>query len=231
MVKVARGKSPQRVQVSVLEMSAGRLCAVIMGPPGAGKGTISSKIVQTFKLAHLSSGDILRRHTAEQTALGKEAKGFLDSGRLVPDATMVELMLAEARKAQGRWLLDGFPRTVPQAKSLLEKEPLDSVINLDVPFATIIDRIRGRWVHLPSGRVYNDSYNPPRQPGVDDVTGDPLTHRHDDRPEVVAERLKLYEEQTKPVLEFYKQLGLLETFSGTESDVIWPQVERFIETL
>ena len=205
------------------------LRAVIMGPPGAGKGTISSRIVSAFGMTHLSSGDILRSQIAQQTSVGREAESYITQGQLVPDDTMVRLILSELRGAQDHWLLDGFPRTVPQAEALLDQEPVDTIINLDIPFETIVERIRGRWVHLGSGRIYNNSYNPPRVPRVDDVTGQPLVQRPDDHPKTVSERLRQYEQQTKPVLDFYHKKGLLQSFSGTESDRIWPHVRHYIE--
>ena len=202
---------------------------VVMGPPGAGKGTISSLIVGTFGMTHLSSGDILRSQIAQQTSVGREADSYITKGQLVPDDTVVRLILSELKVAQKRWLLDGFPRTVPQAEALLGQEQVDTIINLDVLFETIVVRIQGRWVHPGSGRVYHDSYNPPRVPKVDDVTGEPLVQRPDDHPETVSERLRQYENQTKPVLDFYHKKGLLQSFTGTESDRIWPHVRHFIE--
>lgn len=202
--------------------------AVILGPPGSGKGTISSLIAVTFDLSHLSSGDLLRAQVSRATPLGLRAQNFITAGRLVPDETMVPLILAELQTMKGAWLLDGFPRTRVQAEALHLQERLDTVISLNVPPEVIVDRVRGRWVHLPSGRVYNEGYNPPRVAGRDDVTGEPLVQRDDDRPETVRERLQQYEEQTHPVLEYYRGCGLLRVFSGTKSDEIWPLVKRYL---
>ena len=212
--------------------AAGRaICAVIMGPPGSGKGTISSRIVSTFGLHHLSSGDLLRTHISRATALGREAQRYISDGKLVPDRMMTTLILRSVEEAKHTWLLDGFPRTVAQAEALFERVELDTVINLDVPFHTIIERIRGRWVHVPSGRVYHDEFNPPRVAGCDNITMEPLIQRPDDHPDTVKQRLQHYETQTHPVLHYFQERGLLNTFSGTESDVIWPQVKDHLCTI
>ena len=208
-------------------MAQRMLRAVIMGPPGAGKGTISSRISSTFDLTHLSSGDILRTHISNGTPLGREAQHYISAGLLVPDDTVVSLILESLRESKHRWLLDGFPRTVAQAEALSEHLELDTVINLNVPSSTIIDRIKGRWVHLPSGRVYHEEYNPPQVTNLDDHTGEELSQRPDDHPDTVRERLTQYDAQTRPVLDYYQQKNLLQSFSGTESDVIWPKVKDY----
>ncbi|XP_021458792.1 GTP:AMP phosphotransferase AK3, mitochondrial isoform X2 [Oncorhynchus mykiss] len=163
--------------------------AVIMGPPGSGKGTVSGRIVKSFGLMHLSSGDLLRANIKAKT---------------------------------------GFPRTVSQAESLDNVCSVDTVINLDVPYQTIKQRLTSRWLHLPSGRVYNIDFNPPKIAGLDDVTGEPLIQRDDDTPETVTRRLKAYENQTRPVLEYYRSKGVLETFSGTETNKIWPHIQALL---
>ncbi|KAM8872043.1 GTP:AMP phosphotransferase AK3, mitochondrial [Synchiropus picturatus] len=203
--------------------------AVIMGPPGSGKGTVSARITKGFGLKHLSSGDILRSNINSKTELGLLVKSCLDQGRLVPDNMMSRLILSELRcMDRNSWLLDGFPRTVAQAEALDDAFTIDTVINLNVPFQTIQQRLTSRWTHLPSGRVYNTDFNPPKVPGRDDVTGEPLVQRDDDTPETVSRRLKSYETQTEPVLEYYRSNGVLETFTGTETNKIWPHVEAFL---
>ncbi|XP_010875675.1 GTP:AMP phosphotransferase AK3, mitochondrial isoform X1 [Esox lucius] len=205
------------------------LRAVIMGPPGSGKGTVSGRIVKSFGLAHLSSGDLLRSNIKSKTELGLLMKSCIDQGQLVPDDVISRLILTEMRNMdQSSWLLDGFPRTVVQAESLDNVFRVDTVINLDVPFQTIKQRLTSRWVHQPSGRVYNIDFNPPKIAGIDDVTGEPLTQRDDDTPDTVNRRLKAYENQTQPVLEYYRSKGVLETFSGTETNKIWPHVQAFL---
>jgi nucleoside-triphosphate--adenylate kinase len=205
--------------------------AVILGAPGSGKGTISERIVRDFGLAHLASGDLLRSHVSKQTALGKEAKKYIENGQLVPDVLMVDLISEELKKLQGRnWLLDGFPRTASQAKTLHGREPVDVVISLDVPAEVIVDRIKGRLSHPASGRIYHTEFNPPKKPGVDDVTGEPLVQRADDNPETVRKRLDTYAATMAPLVEFYKSVGILETFPGRETNQIWPKVYDFLST-
>lgn len=126
------------------------------------------------------------------------------------------------------WMLDGFPRTVVQAQRLSEVERLDAVINLEVPHEVIIERVKGRWIHLPSGRVYNIGFNEPKVPGKDDVTGEDLVQRDDDKPEIVAQRLKIYEEMMKPVVDYYAKHDLVTNFKGKTTAEIWPKVEEFL---
>ncbi|XP_013859346.1 GTP:AMP phosphotransferase AK3, mitochondrial [Austrofundulus limnaeus] len=203
--------------------------AVIMGPPGSGKGTVSGRIIKTFGLQHISSGDILRANIEEKTELGLLMKSCIDQGQLVPDAIMSRIILSNLRRIDhSGWLLDGFPRTVPQAEALDQAYVIDTVINLDVPFQTIKERLTSRWTHIASGRVYNTDFNPPKVPGLDNITGEPLVQRDDDKPETVTRRLKSYETQTEPVLEYYRSKGVLESFSGTETNKIWPHVEAFL---
>ncbi|XP_058473149.1 GTP:AMP phosphotransferase AK3, mitochondrial [Solea solea] len=203
--------------------------AVIMGPPGSGKGTVSERIIKSFGLQHLSSGDILRRNIEAKTELGLLLKACIDQGQLVPDDVMSRLIFRDLRGlGQSSWLLDGFPRTVSQAEALDDAFVVDTVVNLDVPFDIIKQRLTCRWTHLPSGRVYNTDFNPPQVHGFDDLTGEPLVQREDDLPETVTRRLKSYENQTEPVLEYYRSKGVLESFSGTETNKIWPHIEAFL---
>jgi len=202
---------------------------LLLGAPGSGKGTIASRIVRDYGLLHLSSGDLLRAQLAAGTEAGLKAKSYIDEGSLVPDGPMVELIVGELKKMDKSWLLDGFPRTVVQAEELQKHHALDLVLNLDVPFATIRERLEKRWIHSPSGRVYHTEWNPPKSPGIDDVTGEALIQREDDKPATVTARLQHYGNLTTPVLEFYDKLKILTSFHGTESNVIYPKMQEFMD--
>ncbi|XP_059167258.1 GTP:AMP phosphotransferase AK3, mitochondrial-like [Physella acuta] len=203
------------------------LRAIIMGAPGSGKGTISARIVTDFGVKHLSSGDLLRKQIQERTVNGMAAKKYIDAGELVPDNVMLRMVMYELGNLQQQsWLLDGFPRTVEQAKSLIRDQPIDIVVNLRVPFEVIIDRIKGRWTHLASGRIYHTEFNPPKVPGIDDVTGEPLVQRDDDKEETVKARLEHYRRLTHPVLQFFRNKGIVEEFTGKYSNELWPQVHE-----
>jgi nucleoside-triphosphate--adenylate kinase len=206
---------------------------LILGKPGGGKGTISGKILKDFpRFHHVSTGDLLRQHVNEGTQLGKEAKSFMESGKLVPDSLMINLLMDDAKPhiEEGRsLLLDGFPRTLQQAQALEEVAHIDTVVNLDIPTNTIVERIADRWIHPASGRIYSYSYKPPKVVGKDDVTGEPLVQRDDDKPESVRTRLAAYDKVTAPLVDWYRRKGLVQTFRGTESDVIYPQVKAYLE--
>lgn len=208
------------------------LKALILGAPASGKGTISSRIVKKYNIQHVSSGDKLRDHIAKQTQLGKEVKSYINDGKLVPDEVMIKFMISELKKVDHKpWLLDGFPRTVSQAEALWKVQPVDVVLNLVVPFEVIIDRVKNRFVHLPSGRVYNIGFNTPKVAGKDDVTGEKLVQRPDDKPEAVQKRLEIYESITRPVIEFYKNKNILKEFEGHTSDEIWPKVVSYLDKI
>lgn len=207
------------------------ISALIMGAPGSGKGTISSKILQDFPFAHISTGDMLRKHITDGTALGAQAKGYMDRGAFVPDDLIIELLIdALAKNGDGgkHLLLDGFPRTLGQALALDKKLKVDFVIDLDIPTATIMERLTDRWIHPGSGRVYAYSYRPPKKHGVDDTTGEALMQRDDDKPEVVKARLDTYYATAEPLLKFYKDRNIVTSFKGTRSDAIYVDVKSFL---
>jgi len=208
---------------------ANKLRAIIMGPPGSGKGTVAGRIVAAFpEMQHRSSGDLLRAQIQKGTELGKEAQTYINEGKLVPDELVTKLILAEIPES-GSFLLDGFPRTPGQAAVLAEHVDIETVIDLDVPFDVIMDRLTSRWTHLASGRVYNTGFNPPKVAGIDDETGEPLIQRDDDKPETVQARLDIYENQCRPLRAFYAEKNILNRFSGSETNVIWPKVKDFLD--
>ncbi|XP_066583610.1 GTP:AMP phosphotransferase AK3, mitochondrial [Prorops nasuta] len=219
------------VRVSTCCAKAAAFRAVILGAPASGKGTISSRIVKEFGLSHISSGDKLRFHVANLTELGKQVKKHLDSGNLVPDEIMISLICKEIESLNNNnWLLDGFPRTLPQAKQLQSVQPVNLVINLVVPISVILDRVKSRWVHLPSGRVYNIGFNDPKVPGKDDETGEPLCQRPDDKPEVVEKRLQDYTTKTESVINYYREVGVLKDFKGNTTNELWPLVKTCLSS-
>jgi len=195
--------------------------------------TTTQKLRQDFpSFHHVSTGDLLRQHVREQTPLGQKAKAFMDDGHLVPDQLMIELVMDDAAPfiEQGNsLLLDGFPRNIEQAKALEDVAHIDVVVNLDIPTETIVDRIADRWIHPASGRVYSYSYRPPKQVGKDDETGEALVQRDDDKPESVRKRLAAYDSVTAPLVHYYETAGVLKTFAGTKSDVIYPMVKKWLE--
>ncbi|CAK9799333.1 GTP:AMP phosphotransferase AK3, mitochondrial [Anthophora quadrimaculata] len=187
--------------------------AVILGAPASGKGTMSARIVEHFKVAHVSSGDKLRLHMNSETELGKAVSKYVSSGKFVPDDIMISMITKELELVADRnWLLDGFPRTLTQAEKLQKEHPVNLVLYLNVPEKVILDRVKNRWVHMPSGRVYNVGFNSPKVPGKDDVTGEPLSKRDDDKVEIVQKRLDWYSKATEPILVFYSKLGILHQF-------------------
>ena len=179
---------------------------ILLGAPGAGKGTQAKFICEKFGIPQISTGDMLRAQVKAGTPLGLEAKKHMDSGGLVPDAVIIGMVKERLKEADCKngYLFDGFPRTIPQAEAMKDAGvPLDVVLEIDVPDQDIIDRMAGRRVHLASGRTYHISYNPPKVAGKDDVTGEDLIQRDDDKEETVRKRLDIYHSQTKPLVTFY----------------------------
>ncbi|XP_045141323.1 adenylate kinase 4, mitochondrial-like [Echinops telfairi] len=206
-------------------MASKLLRAVILGPPGSGKGSVSQRIAQNLGLQHLSSGHFLRENIKANTEVGDMAKQYIRKGLLVPDHVITRLRVSELEnRSDQHWLLDGFPRTLVQAEALERICELDLVITLNIPFETLKDHLSQRWVHHPSGRVYNLDFNPPPAHGIDDITGEPLVQQEDDKPEAVAARLRQYKDMAKPVIDLYKSQGVLYQFSGKETNKIWPYV-------
>ncbi|GLB34904.1 putative NAD dependent epimerase/dehydratase family protein [Lyophyllum shimeji] len=243
------------------EHDQSRLLRMLMfGKPGAGKGTLTARLVEKYDIQSLSTGDLLRQHIAERTEVGREAEETVARGGLLPDELVLKVVTSKLDALYNKhWILDGFPRTLGQATLLdnhLKKKnnSISLVVNIDVPDDVIMSRISDRWVHLPSGRVYNMSYNRPKVEGYDDVTGEPLTKRPDDNPEVFARRLSQFYASTSPLLQYYTaaarssveparhphqhphQLSFhrpqpklkFRTLSGATSDENWPHLDSLV---
>ena len=205
-------------------MKKGKIMKIVMlGAPGAGKGTQANMIAEKYNIPHISTGDIFRANIKNGTELGKEAKGYMDKGQLVPDELTVKLLLDRVAQADCKngYVLDGFPRTIPQAEVLdgeLTKngEKLDYAIDVDVPDENIIHRMGGRRACLKCGATYHVEYVPPKKEGICDVCGSELVLRDDDKPETVKNRLKVYHDQTQPLIEYYTKQNVLHSVDGTQ---------------
>ncbi len=183
---------------------------ILLGAPGAGKGTQAKIIMEKFGIPQISTGDMLRAAVAAGSPLGSQVKDIMAAGGLVPDDLVIALVKERIMQpdCKNGFLFDGFPRTIPQADALLRENVLiDRVVEIDVPDADIIMRLSGRWVHKASGRVYHVKHQPPQKAGFDDVTGEALIQRPDDKEETVRKRLQVYHEQTEPLVEFYRTRG------------------------
>ncbi len=183
---------------------------ILLGPPGAGKGTQAQFISQYFKIPQISTGDMLRAAVKAQTPLGLAAKAIMEQGKLVSDEVIINLVKERICQldCQNGFLLDGFPRTIAQAEALRQQNiPLDAVIELQIDDEKIVERMSGRLVHPGSGRVYHRIHNPPRMDNLDDITGELLVQRKDDQEQTVRERLKVYHHQTRPLIDYYQRLA------------------------
>ncbi|MEA2234950.1 MAG: adenylate kinase [Solirubrobacteraceae bacterium] len=197
---------------------------ILLGPPGAGKGTQAERLTDDFKLPYIATGDILRRAVKDETELGKHAKAFMEEGKLVPDELITGIILEAigSTEAEDGFVLDGFPRTVGQADSLAEgmksmDRDLTAAILIDVPDEDVLRRMSGRRVSVKTGRVYHVEFDPPKHEDRCDVDGSRLVQRDDDKPETVKKRLDVYHEQTEPLINYYEDQGLLRRFDGTRS--------------
>lgn len=192
---------------------------ILLGPPGAGKGTQAQFITEKFKIPQISTGDMLRAAVKAGTELGKKAEGIMASGGLVSDEIIIGLVKERIQQpdCSNGFLFDGFPRTIPQAEALVEARiVVDKVIEIAVEDEEIVSRLSGRRVHEASGRVYHTLHNPPKETDVDDVTGEPLVQRDDDQEETVRNRLRVYHEQTEPLVEFYRRYAKQDPENGPD---------------
>jgi len=211
---------------------------ILLGPPGAGKGTQAERLREDFPLAYVATGDMLRQARAQGTDLGKQAQEYMDNGDLVPDEVVIGIALdrLSADDARDGFLLDGFPRTVPQADALAEEmgklgRRITAVLLVEVPDEQIVKRISGRRVSK-AGRTYHLDYDPPKHTGHCDVDGSSLEQREDDKPEVVLARLKKYHEATHPLIDYYERQELLRRFDGSLSPVeVHDKIRATIATL
>jgi adenylate kinase len=207
---------------TVMDPMAAELNLILFGPPGAGKGTQADRLKSDFQLPFISTGDMLRTNVTEQTDLGKQAKGFMDAGDLVPDDLIVAMAGARLQEpdAQDGFILDGFPRTIEQAEALDEQlaklgRRVTAALLIDVPDEEVIRRLSGRRVCVKSGHNYHVDFDPPKREGVCDQDGSRLIQRDDDKPDVIRNRLVVYHDKTKPLVDFYDQRGLLRRIDGT----------------
>ena len=196
---------------------------IMLGAPGAGKGTQAKKIAAQYSIPHISTGDIFRANIKNNTELGQKAKTYMDKGELVPDSLVVDLIMDRFKEADcaNGYVLDGFPRTIPQAEALdnalkANGEKVDFAINVEVPDENIINRMSGRRACVGCGATYHIKYNPTKVEGVCDACGEKLILRDDDKPETVKNRLSVYHEQTQPLIDYYKNAGVLAEVDGTK---------------
>ncbi|MCR5102032.1 MAG: adenylate kinase [Butyrivibrio sp.] len=196
---------------------------IMLGAPGAGKGTQAQMIAEKYNIPHISTGDIFRANIKNGTELGKKAKEYMDKGQLVPDELTVQLLLDRVAKddCKDGYVLDGFPRTIPQADVLTNElnklgDHVDYAIDVDVPDENIVKRMSGRRACLKCGATYHIEHIPPKTEGICDKCGSELVLRDDDKPETVNNRLKVYHDQTQPLIEYYTKAGILKTVDGTQ---------------
>jgi len=207
---------------------------VIVGPPGAGKGTQAPNLVRRYNICHLATGDMLRAAVRAGTPVGLKAKAIMDAGKLVDDETIIGIIDESLKKPEcsNGFVLDGFPRTVVQAEKLDEmlavrKTPLQRVVELRIDDSLLVRRITGRLTHPESGRSYHVEFNPPKKPMVDDVTGEPLVQRSDDNADTLYKRLATYHTQTAPIVAYYERKGLLAVVDASaKPDRVWTQIQK-----
>jgi adenylate kinase len=212
---------------------------ILLGPVGAGKGTQARRIAARYDVPHIASGDLLRAHRQQDTELGRQARTYMERGALVPDDLVISMILERMHQpdAQHGVLLDGFPRTLAQGRALDDEltkvgRALKLALYLEVPFETLVDRAANRWTCRTCQATYNYRVNPPRQEGLCDLDGGPLYQREDDRLDVVSERIKVYIQDTLPVIDYYRQLGILREIDGSaDIQAVADEIERELGAL
>lgn len=210
---------------------------IMLGAPGAGKGTQAKMLSERYGIPHISTGDIFRMNIKNNTELGQKAKGYMDAGQLVPDELVVDLVVdrIKAKDCMKGFILDGFPRTIPQAEALdyalnNQNEKIDYAINVDVPDENIIKRMSGRRACVGCGATYHLIYNPTKEEGICDVCGEKLILRDDDKPETVQKRLDVYHEQTQPLIDYYNKKGVILTVDGTQDiEVVYDEITKVLD--
>ena len=210
---------------------------IMLGAPGAGKGTQAKKIAEAYRIPHISTGDIFRANLKEGTELGLKAKTYMDKGELVPDELTCDLVVDRISKddAANGYVLDGFPRTIPQADALTNAlkargEQIDFAIDVNVPDENIIHRMSGRRACVGCGATYHTEFAPPKKEGICDTCGKELILRDDDKPETVANRLRVYHEQTQPLIEYYTAANVLYTVDGTQDiDKVFEDIKKILD--
>lgn len=214
--------------------------AIFIGAPGSGKGTLISKLLRDFPhIRAASTGDVLRHEIAANSLLGREVSVYMTRGELVPDNTMIKLVrkyLAERNLLEpnnANWILDGFPRTLGQAERLDQmlashNSHLDAVVHLNVSEDEILARIQNRWIHESSGRVYNLVFNPPKIPGLDDITGEPLVHRSDDNAKIFTHRMEAFKHLTEPLIDYYNRRKIVHTIRGDSSNKLYQDLYKLV---
>ncbi|MCI8982898.1 MAG: adenylate kinase [Hungatella sp.] len=197
---------------------------IMLGAPGAGKGTQAKKIAAKYQIPHISTGDIFRANIKGGTELGMKAKTFMDQGMLVPDEITIGMLMDRIHEADcaNGYVLDGFPRTIPQAESLTKAlkdmgEAIDYAVNVDVPDENIVSRMGGRRACVSCGATYHVEFNAPKKEGICDTCGEKLVLRDDDKPETVQKRLNVYHDQTQPLIDYYAKAGVLREVDGTKN--------------
>jgi len=207
---------------------------VFLGPPGAGKGTIAVRAKEYYNIPHISTGDLFRNNIKNKTELGKQVEAIMASGSLVPDSVtiaMVEDRIAQPDCEKG-FILDGFPRTIPQAEALAKMTELDAVVNFVIPDEDIIERLSGRRLCPSNGNSYHIKFHPPKVEGKDDDTGEDLIQRDDDKPEAIQHRLEVYAAQTEPLIKWYSDRGLIRnvhTSNSMSPDKVFEETKKVLK--